>query len=138
VTVCAFLPHTAATADRLGLIMETACTRVRVCVCVYRRYVTESYMHLSKNYYPAKTKLQGSQKHIAIAILKRYSEFPRCLKLHKAGDKRRCSMAGCVTTLLTFKLAKRRNSNSRSNCHVSQTNTVVNMACSTRSIQNRT
>jgi hypothetical protein len=59
-------------------------------------------MRLSKNYYPAKTKLQGSQKHIATAILKRHSEFPRCLKLHKAVDKRRCSMAGCVTAMLTF------------------------------------
>jgi hypothetical protein len=27
-------------------------------------------MRLSQNYYPVKTKLQGNQKHIAIAILK--------------------------------------------------------------------
>jgi len=59
-------------------------------------------MRLSKNYYPLKTKLQGNQKHIAIPILKRHSEFPRCLKLHNAVDKRRCSLAGCVTALLTF------------------------------------
>jgi hypothetical protein len=58
-------------------------------------------MRLSKNYYPVKTKLQGSQKNGAIAILKRHPEFPRCLKLHNAVEKR-CSMAGCVTALLTF------------------------------------
>jgi hypothetical protein len=80
VTLCNFLPHTAATADGLFLWRKQ---RVRVCVCVSRCCVTESYMHISKKYYPVKTKLQGSRKHSAISILKRHSKFPCCLNYRK-------------------------------------------------------